>query len=81
MKQKDLALIIIIVFVGGIFSFVVSNRFISSPEHNEKAAKVTPITAEFEEPDSSYFNDKSINPTQLIQIGNGNNESPLKSGD
>ena len=39
MKQKDIALIIVIVAVGGALSFVISNKFISSPDHNEKAAK------------------------------------------
>ena len=79
MKQKDIALIIFIVAVGGALSFVISNKFISSPDHNEKAAKVTPITAEFSEPNKAYFNQQSINPTQLIQIGNGENKTPLKS--
>lgn len=81
MKQKDIALIILIVAVGGVFSFFVSNKFISSPEHDEKASKVEAITAEFNEPSATYFNDQSINPTQLIQIGGNGNESPLKSGD
>lgn len=79
MKQKDIALIIVIVAVGGALSFVISNKFISSPDHNEKAAKVSPITAEFGEPNKAYFNQQSINPTQLIQIGNGENKTPLKS--
>ncbi len=79
MKQKDIALIIVIVAIGGAFSFVISNKFISPPDRNEKAAKVIPITAEFSEPNRSFFNDQSINPTQLIQISNGENKTPLKS--
>lgn len=79
MKQKDIALIIIIVFVSGVMSFLISNNFISSPEKNEKAAKVEPITADFNEPSQEYFNGNSINPTQLIRIGEGRNETPLKA--
>ncbi len=79
MKQKDIALIIIIVFISGVLSFFISNNFISSPEKNEKAAKVEPITADFNEPSKEYFNGNSINPTQLIRIGDDRNDTPIKS--
>lgn len=79
MKQQDIAIILIIVFVSGVLSFVVSNQFISPPKRDQKAAKVEPITAEFTEPGNTYFNDKAINPTQLIQIDNNQNENPIKS--
>lgn len=77
MKQKDIAIIIIIVFASGILSFFISNKFISPPKHDLKAAKVEPINAEFAEPDNRYFNDKSINPTQIIRIGNNENQNPI----
>ncbi|HTE22439.1 MAG TPA: hypothetical protein VK674_05365 [Candidatus Limnocylindria bacterium] len=77
MKQKDIALIIIIVFVSGVLSFFISNKFISSPKHDLKAAKVEPITADFNEPSNAYFNDKSVNPTQLIRVDNNKNQSPF----
>jgi len=76
-KQKDIALIIVIVFVSGVLSFFISNKFISSPKHDLKAAKVDPITADFNEPSNRYFNDKSINPTQLIRVDNNANQSPF----
>jgi hypothetical protein len=77
MKQKDIALILVIVFVSGILSFFISNKFISPPKHDLEAAKVEPITYEFHEPSTKYFNDKSINPTQLIRINNNSNENPF----
>jgi len=77
MKQKDIALIIAIVAVSGVSSFFISNKFISSPKHDLKAAKIEPISAEFIEPNTAYFNDKSINPTQLIRIGDNKNEKPF----
>lgn len=77
MKQKDIALVIVIVFVSGVFSFFVSNTFISPPEHNQEAAVVEPITDEFVEPDNKYFNDKSINPTQIIRIDSNQNNNPF----
>ncbi len=80
MKQKDVALIIVIVFVGGIMSFFISNKFISSPKHDLKAAKIEPITSEFTEPSSAYYNKDSINPTQLIRINDNKNEKPFIEG-
>ncbi len=79
MKQKDIALILVIVFVSGMISFVASNKFISPPKHDEKAAQVEAITADFKEPDIRYFNDQSINPTQLITIGDNaaNQQNPF----
>jgi hypothetical protein len=78
-KQKDIALIIVIVFVSGVLSFVVSNKFISPPKHDLKAAKVEPINAEFHTPDSGdpYFNERSVNPTQLIRVQDNSNKTPL----
>jgi hypothetical protein len=78
MKQKDMVLIIVIVFASSILSFFVSNKFISSPKHDEKAAKVEAITADFKEPSSKYFNDQAINPTQLIQIQDQANQTPVR---
>jgi hypothetical protein len=77
MKEKDVALIIVIVFISGILSFFVSNNFISPPKHDLKAAKVDAITAEFNEPSNIYFNEKSVNPTQLIRIEDNTNQSPI----
>lgn len=78
MKQKDIALILVIVFFSGIASFFLANKFISPPEHKQKAAKVEAITDEFKQPDPKYFNDKSINPTKTITIGDGSNVLPIK---
>lgn len=77
MKQKDLALIIIIVFVSGVLSFFISNKFISSPKHDLKVAKVEEINSTFEDPSEAYFNDKAINPTQLIRVFNNDNRNPF----
>jgi hypothetical protein len=77
MKQQDIAIIIVIVFVSGVLSFFVSNKFISPPKHDLTAAKVDPITPEFNEPSNRYFNDKSVNPTQLIRIDSNQNPSPF----
>jgi hypothetical protein len=78
MKQKDIALIIIIVFISGVVSFFVSNLLFASPDkRDQKVEKVEPITADFPTPDQKYFNENSIDPTQLIQIGESTNPNPF----
>jgi len=77
MKQKDIALIIIIVFVSGVASFLVSNWLFGSDKHTQKVETVEAITADFPTPDQKYFNNQSIDPTQLIQIGQSTNPNPF----
>ena len=70
MKQKDIALIIIIVFVSGMLSFFASRYLlVPSDVRTAQVEVVEPITSDFTEPDKRYFNEKSINPTETIEIG------------
>lgn len=79
MKQKDLALILIVVFISAMLSFVASNFFFASPKNRqEKVPTVEPITADFQQPDKKYFNSDSIDPTQIIKIGDSSNNQPFK---
>jgi hypothetical protein len=76
MKQKDIVLVIVIVFISGVLSIVISNKLFASPKNRqEKVEIVDPITAEFQTPDKKYFNESSIDPTQLIKIGDGNSNT------
>lgn len=78
MKQKDIALIIVIVFISAVASFFVSRAIFTSPKNrSQKVQVVQPISADFPSPSSKYFNSKSIDPTQSIKIGNNNNTSPF----
>ena len=78
MKQKDIALIIVIVFVSGVISFLASRWIFARPADRKKTAEVVDvITSEFPTPDSKYFNKDSIDPTQLIQIDGNNNPNPF----
>ena len=78
MKQKDLALIIVIVFVSGLLSFFVSRLFFATPkDRQQKVEVVDTLTSDFATPDPKYFNKNSTNPTQLIQIGDSNNPNPF----
>jgi len=78
MKQKDIALIIVIVAISGIISFLASQWIFARPADRQQEAEVVDvITSDFTLPDSKYFNNQSIDPTQLIEIGNSNNPNPF----
>ena len=78
MKQKDMVLIIAVIFVAGVFGVLISKVLISSPNNRkEKVEIVDVITSEFITPSDKYFNPKSVDPTQLIQIGDSSNTKPF----
>lgn len=77
MKQKDVALIIIVVFFAGVASFFLSGFIFKTKNLSEKVETVEPISADFTQPDKKYFNSNAINPTQLIQIGKNSNNQPF----
>lgn len=78
MKQKDFLLIAVVVVISGIIAVVVSGKIITTPKNRQQEVEVVvPISATFNEPDKKYFNSESIDPTQLIQIGGGDNTQPF----
>jgi hypothetical protein len=80
MKQKDIAIIIAVVFVSGLLSYFVSKAIFSAPENLKTEVEVVePITADFPEPDTRYFNANSVNPTLTITIGGGDNQAPFQT--
>lgn len=75
MKQNDVVLIIVCVFISGVLSLVLANTLIGSPENRKTDVEVVErITSDFNLPSERYFNENSDNPTQLIQIGGQNNQ-------
>ncbi len=77
MKQKDIALIIVISAVSAVFALLVSNFTIGAPKNRQQTAEVVEkITSNFPTPDKKYFNAESIDPTQIIRIGNDTNVAP-----
>ncbi len=78
MKQKDIAMIIIIVAISGIVSLIVSKTLFAPPKDRQQAVEVVdPITASFPTPSSKYFSSNSVDPTLPVQIGNNNNQAPF----
>jgi hypothetical protein len=79
MKQKDVAIVVVVGIVSAVFALVLSNMIFGSPSQKEQKAEVVDaITAEFIAPDDRYFNPDSIDPTQQITIGDDTNKAPFK---
>lgn len=76
MKKNDLAVVIAVAFFAGIFALVLSNIIITpSNNKNLKAQKIDAISSDFNQVDKRFFNLESLNPTQIIQIGDGQNKT------
>jgi len=80
MKQKDIALIIVICFVAAIFSFVLSSFiFGGSGDKTQQAEVVDKVSTDFTQPSTRYFNQEALNPTETITIGDETNQNPFAS--
>lgn len=81
MKQKDLALIIVIAFISAIVSFFVSTKlFVTPSNRQQKVEAVDAISSSFQVPDKKYFNSNSVDPTQQPKVGSDNNQNPFNGG-
>ena len=80
MKQKDIALIAVIVFISAIMSLLVSNVIFASPKNRQQQVEVVqPITSDFPTPDVRYFNAGAFDPAKPITIGGSPNTNPFNS--
>lgn len=81
MKQKDIAMIVLVVGVAGIASFFISQRFFTGGDNRKLEVEIVqPISDQFDPANERYgkfFNDEAINPTKLIRIGDTNNPKPF----
>lgn len=72
MKQGDIALVVVVAFIAGIMSFIITGMIFGRPSDLKTEVEVVdPISAELTPVDTRYFNKDSINPTQIIRIGGG----------
>ena len=80
MKQKDILLIVVVVIVSTVASVILTKIVISPPKNRQQQVEVVnPITADFNKNDTKYINHDSINPTQLIKIGDNQNPNPFNT--
>jgi hypothetical protein len=86
MKRSEWIIVAVVGIIAAFISIIVSGALFGSPQKNPiKVPVVQKITADFPTPqtDDSYkdfFNSKAFDPTQIIQIGNGNNSTPFQAG-
>lgn len=79
MKQKDIALIVVIGLVSAVFSIVLSKSLFSTTTiKKQKVEVVQAISPSFNEPDKAYFNSTAFDPTRQITIGQNVNSDPFK---
>lgn len=77
MKKNDLFVIIAVAVFAGILSLVASNLLFTPKSTKDLTAqRIDTIQSSFQQPDKRYFNTESINPTQLIQIGDSPSNQP-----
>lgn len=73
MKQKDIALILVMVFISAVLSLIISRLVFSTPQNREQQAEVVDvITPDFSTPPPKYFNNQSVDPAQPISIDTNN---------
>ena len=84
MKQKDMLIMGGVAVVAVLFSIVLSGVIFGSPKKNPiKVPVVHKISSSFPTTQTddykAFFNDKALNPTQLIKIGTSNNNQPFQN--
>lgn len=77
MKQRDIALIVMIVVIAAIFSLIVSRSLFGGDRAKQEVERVQSITQVFNEPDPRYFNAEAFNPTKKITIGDSTSDDPF----
>lgn len=78
MKQKDIAVIIVVAIFSAVVSLLLSTKLLISPTNRQqKAEEVDKISTTLNLPDKRFFNEASINPTQQGQLGDKTNPNPF----
>lgn len=73
MKQKDIAMIIVIAFIAAGVSYFAANKVFVTPENRQQKVEVIDkLSSKFDPPDSRFFNENSINPTRDSTIESSN---------
>jgi hypothetical protein len=80
MKQKDIALIMVIVFVSVILSLFISKAIFAKPSSRQQEVEVVqPLTASFPTKANNQYFQGGFDPAQLIQIAPNNNPNPFNA--
>ena len=79
MKQKDIALVLVVAIVSVIISIFASKAIFSGSLKPQQVVVTKPLSSEFPIPDSHYFNAQANDPTILITIGGSTNSNPFSN--
>lgn len=81
MKPKDRNTIIVVALISAFVAFFLARLVVGSPADRKEKVEVVPIISdEFKRPNNDWvFNENAVNPTQLIKIGESNNQKPFQS--
>jgi len=82
MKKQDFTLIITIAIVAGVISLLIGSAIFGEVKHDLKAPQVESIKTSFPDAQNepayqAFLNEKALDPTQPIQIGNTRNTVPF----
>lgn len=78
MKKNEIALLILIIAVSvGIAYAVGQSIFGNVTTKKVEVETAKPISADVTSPSEFIFNDKAINPTVQVRIGDPNNQQPF----
>ena len=82
MKRNDIAKLVLVAVFAGVIAMVLAGAVFGSGRKPAAVPVVTPISPAFpdvrNQPEyKAVFNDNALDPTQLIQIGNPNNNTPF----
>ncbi len=70
MKQRDIAMIVLIASVSMMIAYFVANTIFGGLNNQvEKVKTISPISGTVTEPDARVFNKDAINPTVEVFIG------------
>lgn len=78
MKQRDIALIVVIAILSAALSLLASNLLFGEDAKRQTAEVVEAISSDFSAPDQSRFNSDAVDPTRTIRIGTDTNPTPFQ---
>ncbi len=71
MKNTDIAMIILVAAISVALSYFLGNAILGNPNDRvEEFSYIETVSGTVESPDPETFNDKAINPTIEVYIGN-----------
>lgn len=85
MKKKETLLLVVIIFFAGMFSYIISKTLINPPEKRSAEVPVSEVIVstfpdvQNEEAYQAFFNAQALDPTQLIVIGDNQNNKPFNN--